>query len=261
MWNVHVLCHGLVTWSGCIPVSCAVTAGINSNTLPPTPSVPSGKRGQLRDNDWINESNQKFVLGANLWLLSLLLGFIRMLNWIWISWFFVNGFFLVPFLCQVNKLIQKVLQSFPIILSIFIILCLSMSFFNVARLFCSLWFYSLWSKRSFILILSPFSSCSVAGGELFDFLAEKESLSEEEATQFLKQILDGVFYLHSKQIAHFDLKVLFKVLSQFECIWALLYTLTAIIGNREGKAVQFTSKPWQTIHPFVLCCCDRPFFF
>lgn len=47
----------------------------------------------------------------------------------------------------------------------------------------------------------------MAGGELFDFLAEKESLSEEEATQFLKQILDGVFYLHSKQIAHFDLKV------------------------------------------------------
>lgn len=60
-----------------------------------------------------------------------------------------------------------------------------------------------------ILILSPFSSSSsVAGGELFDFLAEKESLSEEEATQFLKQILDGVFYLHSKQIAHFDLKVM-----------------------------------------------------
>ena len=47
----------------------------------------------------------------------------------------------------------------------------------------------------------------VAGGELFDFLAEKESLSEEEATQFLKQILDGVFYLHTKHIAHFDLKV------------------------------------------------------
>ncbi|KAG7261642.1 hypothetical protein CRUP_003348, partial [Coryphaenoides rupestris] len=47
----------------------------------------------------------------------------------------------------------------------------------------------------------------VAGGELFDFLAEKESLSEEEATQFLKQILEGVFYLHTKQIAHFDLKI------------------------------------------------------
>lgn len=56
-------------------------------------------------------------------------------------------------------------------------------------------------------LISPSLSSSVAGGELFDFLAEKESLSEEEATQFLKQILDGVFYLHSKQIAHFDLKV------------------------------------------------------
>ena len=49
--------------------------------------------------------------------------------------------------------------------------------------------------------------CRVSGGELFDFLAQKESLSEEEATQFIKQILDGVQYLHSKRIIHFDLKV------------------------------------------------------
>ncbi|XP_069078159.1 death-associated protein kinase 2 isoform X2 [Pleurodeles waltl] len=46
----------------------------------------------------------------------------------------------------------------------------------------------------------------VSGGELFDFLAQKESLSEEEATRFIKQILDGVNYLHTKKIAHFDLK-------------------------------------------------------
>ncbi|XP_056595999.1 death-associated protein kinase 2 [Triplophysa dalaica] len=46
----------------------------------------------------------------------------------------------------------------------------------------------------------------VSGGELFDFLAQKESLSEEEATEFIKQILDGVQYLHSKKTAHFDLK-------------------------------------------------------
>ncbi|XP_058502373.1 death-associated protein kinase 2 isoform X1 [Solea solea] len=46
----------------------------------------------------------------------------------------------------------------------------------------------------------------VSGGELFDFLAQKETLSEEEATQFIKQVLDGVLYLHTKRIAHFDLK-------------------------------------------------------
>uniref|UniRef100_A0A8C5XR01 Death-associated protein kinase 1 n=1 Tax=Microcebus murinus TaxID=30608 RepID=A0A8C5XR01_MICMU len=57
------------------------------------------------------------------------------------------------------------------------------------------------SKTDVILILEL-----VAGGELFDFLAEKESLTEEEATEFLKQILNGVYYLHSLQIAHFDLK-------------------------------------------------------
>ena len=47
----------------------------------------------------------------------------------------------------------------------------------------------------------------MSGGELFDFLAQKESLSEEEATQFINQILEGVNYLHSRNIAHFDLKV------------------------------------------------------
>ncbi|KAM9223851.1 LOW QUALITY PROTEIN: death-associated protein kinase 2 [Leptosomus discolor] len=52
------------------------------------------------------------------------------------------------------------------------------------------------------------STCGggVSGGELFEFLAQKESLSEEEATRFIKQILDGGNYLHSKKIAHFDLK-------------------------------------------------------
>ncbi|XP_041034471.1 death-associated protein kinase 2 isoform X1 [Carcharodon carcharias] len=57
------------------------------------------------------------------------------------------------------------------------------------------------NKTDVVLILEL-----VSGGELFDFLAQKESLSEEEATAFIKQILDGVNYLHSKNIAHFDLK-------------------------------------------------------
>ncbi|XP_063170403.1 death-associated protein kinase 2 [Candoia aspera] len=57
------------------------------------------------------------------------------------------------------------------------------------------------NKTDVVLILEL-----VSGGELFDFLAQKESLSEEEATRFIKQILDGVHYLHTRKIAHFDLK-------------------------------------------------------
>lgn len=47
----------------------------------------------------------------------------------------------------------------------------------------------------------------VSGGELFDYISEKDHLSEEEASAFIKQILDGVEHLHSKNIAHLDLKV------------------------------------------------------
>ncbi|XP_034016436.1 death-associated protein kinase 2 [Thalassophryne amazonica] len=46
----------------------------------------------------------------------------------------------------------------------------------------------------------------VHGGELFDFIAEKDYLSETEAIQFMKQILEGMRFMHSKNIAHFDLK-------------------------------------------------------
>ena len=44
------------------------------------------------------------------------------------------------------------------------------------------------------------------GGELFDFISEKERLSEEEASDFIQQILLGVKHMHTKHIAHLDLK-------------------------------------------------------
>lgn len=42
---------------------------------------------------------------------------------------------------------------------------------------------------------------------MFDFIAEKENLLESEAIEFMKQILEGLGFMHSKNIAHFDLKV------------------------------------------------------
>ncbi|XP_060117168.1 death-associated protein kinase 2-like [Heteronotia binoei] len=57
------------------------------------------------------------------------------------------------------------------------------------------------SKTEMVLILEL-----IQGGELFDFIAEKEVLTEAEAIEFLQQILQGVSYMHSCHIAHFDLK-------------------------------------------------------
>ncbi|XP_068188788.1 death-associated protein kinase 2 [Antennarius striatus] len=57
------------------------------------------------------------------------------------------------------------------------------------------------SRAEVVLILEL-----VSGGELFDFIAAREHLMESEAIEFIKQILQGLGFMHSKNIAHFDLK-------------------------------------------------------
>ncbi|XP_078526288.1 death-associated protein kinase 2-like [Lissotriton helveticus] len=57
------------------------------------------------------------------------------------------------------------------------------------------------SKAEMVLILEL-----IRGGEFFDFIAEKEAMSEVEAIMFIEQILAGVAYMHTRNIAHLDLK-------------------------------------------------------
>lgn len=47
----------------------------------------------------------------------------------------------------------------------------------------------------------------VKGGELLDYINEKQLVEEDEARPLVKQMLEAIEYLHSKGIAHRDLKV------------------------------------------------------
>ena len=46
----------------------------------------------------------------------------------------------------------------------------------------------------------------IAGGELFERIIEKEYLEEKEAVQYLRQLINGLQHMHSKNIVHLDIK-------------------------------------------------------
>lgn len=44
------------------------------------------------------------------------------------------------------------------------------------------------------------------GGELFDYVVEKGTLSEEEASDLVRRLASAIAYMHSMEIIHRDLK-------------------------------------------------------
>lgn len=50
--------------------------------------------------------------------------------------------------------------------------------------------------------------CSISGGELFErVVADDFNLTERDCILFVRQICEGVQYMHSTNIVHLDLKV------------------------------------------------------
>ncbi|XP_047460549.1 death-associated protein kinase 2 [Mugil cephalus] len=107
------------------------------------------------------------------------------------------------------------------------------------------------SRAEVVLILEL-----VSGGELFDFIAEKENLLESEAIEFLKQILEGLVFMHSKNIAHFDLKpeniMLSDKVSPHPRIKLIDFGLAHLF--RPGEEYKSTSGTPQYIAPEIVNC-------
>lgn len=77
-------------------------------------------------------------------------------------------------------------------------------------------------------------------GELFDYVIEKHKLSEHEAACFFKQILTGLKYIHSLNVAHRDLKPENVLLDQFGRIKISDFGLSKLI---DIKANGLTKTP------------------
>ena len=48
---------------------------------------------------------------------------------------------------------------------------------------------------------------SLTGGELLAHLAEKETLTEQECSHYIRQVLEGLHYIHTSNIIHMAVKV------------------------------------------------------
>uniref|UniRef100_A0A3Q1GQ06 non-specific serine/threonine protein kinase n=1 Tax=Acanthochromis polyacanthus TaxID=80966 RepID=A0A3Q1GQ06_9TELE len=107
------------------------------------------------------------------------------------------------------------------------------------------------SRAEVVLILEL-----VNGGELFDFIAEKENLLESEAIEFMKQILAGLGFMHSKNIAHFDLKpeniMLSDKVSAHPTVKLIDFGLAYFFN--QGEEYRSTSGTPQYIAPEVINC-------
>lgn len=88
-----------------------------------------------------------------------------------------------------------------------------------------------------------FSLYSIGGGELLDRVIEEEFvLTERACVCFMKQILEGVSYLHHQQIIHLDLKVSSTPFFLARVKWEI-----ALSDLRGGGRVFLAKRDWAAV--------------
>ena len=75
----------------------------------------------------------------------------------------------------------------------------------------------------------------IAGGELFDYVANTGPFSEEICKYFFKQILQGVHYIHSKGFSHRDLKPENILLDKYYDVKIVDFGFACPLEGRDGS--------------------------
>jgi serine/threonine protein kinase len=81
----------------------------------------------------------------------------------------------------------------------------------------------------------------MSGGELFDYVVEKGTLSEEEASGFIRQITSAMAYMHKMGIIHRDLKpenLLLKNKSPNGIVKIIDFGLAKVLANKGDDRTQ-----------------------
>jgi 5'-AMP-activated protein kinase catalytic alpha subunit len=89
-------------------------------------------------------------------------------------------------------------------------------------------------------------------GELFDYIVKNEKLSEDEASIFFYQLINGIEYIHSKGISHRDLKPENLLLAENKVLKIIDFGLSHEFEGDELLKTKCGSPSYAA--PEIICC-------